>query len=71
MFALPEAHFNLGITTRALGRPAEALPHLELALLSGMDGPRTQRELGLALQALGREAEAQAYLRRAAELEGR
>ncbi len=63
-----QAHQRLGVALLRAGRPAEALPHLEIAVIQAMDDPVGHQNLAAALMALDRRGRALAELQEAAAL---
>jgi tetratricopeptide (TPR) repeat protein len=61
---LPEAHYNLGITLRSLGRLDEAIASYREALTRNPDYAEAHSNLGNSLKELGRLEEAFACLSR-------
>lgn len=64
----PRAHNNLGIELARAGRPAEAIPHYEIALRAAPDDAELHNNLGNVLAAVGRDAEALPHFERSAAL---
>ncbi len=65
------AHLNLGTALDEAGKPAEALPHLQRALVLKREHPETLNSLGNVLNRLGRAGEARPLLERAVQLQPR
>ena len=62
------ARNNLGRTYLEMGKPQEALPHLQRAAALSPSDPIVQTNLGSAFAALGRSSEARTFLERALAL---
>ena len=61
-------HAAVGKTYLEMGKPQEALPHLQRAAALSPNDPIVQTNLGSAFAALGRSAEARTFLQRALAL---